>query len=126
MVVINFAHPLTDTHLAAIRTLTGDNEVQVIVCPSQVEVGVPLAPQVAAMADAAGLTPEAWQITPLLVNLPALSGSTAVLLAELHGRIGHFPAMLRLRPVAGSTPPRFEVAEIINLQAVRNLARKAR
>lgn len=125
MIVINFSHPLTDAHLAAIRTLTGET-ADVIMCPNQVEVGAALAPQVAAMADAAGLTPEAWQTTPLLVNLPALSGSAAVLLAELHGRIGYFPAMLRLRPVAGSTPPRFEVAEIINLQAVRNLARKAR
>ena len=125
MIVINFSHPLTDAHLAAIRTLTGET-ADVIMCPSQVEVGVALAPQVAAMADAAGLTPEAWQTTPLLVNLPALSGSTAVLLAELHGRIGYFPAILRLRPVAGSTPPRFEVAEIINLQAVRNTARATR
>ena len=125
MIVINFSHPLTDAHLAAIRTLTGET-ADVIMCPNQVEVGAALAPQVAAMADAAGLTPEAWQTTPLLVNLPALSGSAAVLLAELHGRIGYFPAILRLRPVAGSTPPRFEVAEIINLQAVRNLARKAR
>ena len=125
MIVINFSHPLTDAHLAAIRTLTGET-ADVIMCPNQVEVGAALAPQVAAMADAAGLTPEAWQTTPLLVNLPALSGSAAVLLAELHGRIGYFPAMLRLRPVAGSTPPRFEVAEIINLQAVRNAARKTR
>ena len=125
MIVINFSHPLTDAHLAAIRTLTGET-ADVIMCPNQVEVGAALAPQVAAMADAAGLTPEAWQTTPLLVNLPALSGSAAVLLAELHGRIGYFPAILRLRPVAGSTPPRFEVAEIINLQAVRNAARKTR
>jgi hypothetical protein len=48
------------------------------------------------------------------------------LLAELHGRMGYFPAMLRLRPVTGSTPPRFEVAEIINLQTVRDRARSRR
>ena len=37
-----------------------------------------------------------------------------------------FPALLRLRPVAGSAPPQFEVAEIVNLQQVREEARKKR
>ena len=31
--------------------------------------------------------------------------------------MGYFPAIIRVRPVAGSTPPTYEVAEIINLQA---------
>ncbi|MFN3763696.1 MAG: CRISPR-associated protein Csx15, partial [Anaerolineae bacterium] len=48
------------------------------------------------------------------------------LLAELHGRCGYFPAMLRVRPVPGSTPPRYEVAEIVNLQMLREEARKRR
>jgi hypothetical protein len=47
-------------------------------------------------------------------------------LAELHGRMGYFPPILRLRPVEGAIPPRFEVAEIINLQALRDAARKER
>jgi len=49
-----------------------------------------------------------------------------VVLAELHGRCGYFPSILRLKPVAGSTPPRFEVAETVNLQAVRDTSREAR
>ena len=126
MLLLNFSHPLTDAHLAAIRNLTGDEEVQVIAIPNQVDVQQPLAPQVTALADAAGLTPEVWQTAALLVNLPALNFSAALLLAELHGRLGYFPAILRLRPLAGSLPPRFEVAEIINLQAVREQARGRR
>ncbi len=126
MILLNFSHPLTDAHLAAIRSLTGDDEVQVIAIPNQVDVQQPLAPQVAALADAAGLTAETWQTAALLVNLPALNFSAALLLAELHGRLGYFPAIVRLRPLAGSLPPRFEVAEIINLQAVREKARQQR
>ena len=126
MLLLNFSHPLTDAHLAAIRALTGDGEVQVIAIPNQVDVQRPLAPQVTALADAAGLTTEAWQTAALLVSLPALNFSAALLLAELHGRMGYFPPILRLRPVADSLPPRFEVAEIINLQAVREEARKRR
>jgi len=49
-----------------------------------------------------------------------------VLLAELHGRIGHFPSLIRLRPLPGSTPTTYEVAELINLQAIREEARGRR
>ena len=48
------------------------------------------------------------------------------MLAELHGRLGYFPPVLRLRPVEGALPPRFEVAEILNLQDVRDAARAKR
>jgi hypothetical protein len=40
--------------------------------------------------------------------------------------MGYFPTIIRLRPVANATPPRFEVAELINLQAVRDRAREQR
>ena len=124
--LLNFSHPLTDAHLAAIRSLTGAEAVQVIALNSQVDVQQPLAPQAAALADAAGLSSEAWQTTPLLIVPPALNFSAAVLLAVLHGRMGYCPPIVRLRPAAGSTPPRFEVAEIINLQEVREGARRQR
>jgi hypothetical protein len=62
----------------------------------------------------------------LLVVPPALNFSAVALLAELHGRCGYFPACLRLRPVAGARPPRYEVAEVLDLQAVRDRARQGR
>jgi hypothetical protein len=40
--------------------------------------------------------------------------------------MGYWPAVIRLQPLAGSTPPRFEVAEVINLQAVRDATRTRR
>ena len=48
------------------------------------------------------------------------------LLAELHGRIGHFPSLIRLRPLAGSTPTTYEVAELLNLQTIREMAHTRR
>jgi hypothetical protein len=50
----------------------------------------------------------------------------AVLIAELHGRMGYFPAIVRIRPISGSTPPQFELAEIINLHQIRSQARSQR
>jgi len=76
--------------------------------------------------DAIGLTPHEWQSTPLIVIPPALSFIAVVVLAELHGRMGYFPTVARLRPIAGTTPPQFEIAEVMNLQAVRDAARSRR
>jgi len=98
----------------------------VIEINAQIDPQQPIAPQVVEMANRAGLTPAEWQTLPLLINPPSLNISAAVLLAELHGRCGYFPAAVRLRPVPDSVPPRFEVAEIVNLQAVREKARGRR
>ncbi len=131
MLILNFAHPLTDEHLAQVESLTGQKVERVIVIDSQIDTQQPLVPQIVAMADAAGLTPEEWQTAPILVNPPALNFSAVALIAELHGRMGYFPPVLRMSPVVGPdgqrvVPPRFEVAEVINLQAVRDESRKRR
>ncbi len=126
MLILNFAHPITDAQKAQIETLTGQTIARVIDIPSQIDTQQPLAPQIVAMADAAGLTAEEWQTLPILINPPALNFSAVTLIAELHGRMGYFPPCLRLRPVEGSLPRRFEVAEILDLQAIRDRARATR
>jgi len=126
MRVVNFSHPLTTANLAEIETLTGMPVREVIDVPSQIDPRLPLEPQVEAMLDGMGFTPSQWQTEPLLFNLPSLSNSAAVLLAELHGRMGCFPTVIRLRPEPQIMVPRFVVAEILNLQAVRERARSKR
>lgn len=126
MIVVNFGHPLTPAHLEAIAEMTGEGVERVLSAPAQFDAAQPFAPQAQALVDAVGLTAGEWQTLPILVNLPSLHVIAALVLAELHGRTGYFPAVLRLRPVEGSVPPRFEVAEILNLQAVRDAARRCR
>jgi len=60
------------------------------------------------------------------VVLPSLNFIAAQLLAELHGRMGYFPPVVRTRPVAGAVPRRYEVAEILDLQMTREGARRNR
>jgi hypothetical protein len=86
----------------------------------------PVIPQVQALIEQMPLTPEEWQTAPLLVVLPSLNYIAAIVLAELHGRMGYFPPIVRLRPVEEALPPRYEVIEVINLQGVRDAARKKR
>lgn len=126
MLVLNYAHPLTAAQRTAIEALTDTSIVEVREIPTQLDLDAPFGPQVVSLADAARLTPEQWQSEPLLVVLPSLNHAAAALLAELHGRMGYFPPVVRLRPVAGALPPRYEVAEILDLQSLRAAARRRR
>ncbi|HPD40822.1 MAG TPA: CRISPR-associated protein Csx15 [Anaerolineae bacterium] len=126
MLLLNFSHPLTAEQLTRVMALLGSPVSRVLDVPTHFDPVQPFLPQITALVEGIGLTPTEWQTLPLLINPPSLNVITATLLAELHGRMGYFPAILRLRPVAGSLPPRFEVAEIINLQAVREAARVQR
>jgi hypothetical protein len=126
MILLNFSHPLTDEQQAQVAALTGQAVTEVRGEMPQLDHGMPFEEQVRTLVDRLGLSAEEWQTTPILVNPPGYAPATAVLLAELHGRTGHFPAVLRLRPVEGSLPTRYVVAEAVNLQAVRDRAREER
>jgi hypothetical protein len=126
MIILNFSHPLTPDHLARVEALAGEQVERVVDAPTHFDRARSFAEQVEELVDGVGLTPQEWQTAPLLVNPPSLNLIAVTLLAELHGRAGYFPAVLRLRPVPGSTPPRFEVAELVNLQQVRDAARRRR
>lgn len=125
MLLLNYTHPLTEEQVQQITQMIGV-EPQVRAVPVQIDQAQPLAPQVVALADAVGLSPQEWQTTPLLVNPPGLAAAASMLLAEMHGRMGYFPTIVRIRPVAGSTPVVYEVAELLNLQAIRDQAREGR
>ena len=126
MILINFTHPLSPDQLAQLKSLTGQPVDRVVEINTQVDTLADLSPQIVALADACGLTPAEWQQASLVILPPSLNFAAVTLLAELHGRMGYFPALVRTRPVEGATPPRFEVAEIINLQDVREAARLRR
>ncbi len=126
MILLNFSHPLTPDQLARVAELTGQPVQRVLDTPTQFDHAQAFLPQLEQLMSGLGLTPAEWQTAPLLVNLPALNFIAALLLAELHGRMGYFPPVLRLAPVTGALPPRYEVAETLNLQAVRDAARLKR
>ncbi len=126
MLILNFTHPLTPDQVDQIESLTGEAVAEVRQIPAQFDTEQPFAPQVVALVEKCGLSAKEWQTTPLLVVPPALNFVAVALLAELHGRMGYFPPIVRTRPVAGSLPPRYEVAEVLNLQAIRDEARRRR
>jgi hypothetical protein len=124
VIIVNFAHPLTEAQRAQVEALVGQPVARVLHVPAHVNVEQEMVPQATALVDRVPLSTDEWQTVPLLVNPPGLAPLTAVLLAELHGRMGHFPTLLRIRWADGAAPPRYEAAEVLNLQAVRDRARR--
>ena len=126
MIILNFSHPLTPAHLEQIEAMTGQKVERVVEVKARLDHEQPFAPEAKALVDSVGLSGEEWQTLPLLVNLPSLNTIAAAVLAELHGRMGYFPSILRLKPVPNSNPPQFEVAEIVNLNQIRESVRYKR
>lgn len=122
-IVINFAHPLTPAQQARVSDLLQRPLKKIIGVPCQIDHQQPLTAQVVDLVDAVGFTPADWQQNLFLLNPPSLSAVAAAVLAEVHGRAGYFPSCLRLRPAEGGG---FEVAEILDLAAVRDTARRRR
>lgn len=126
MILLNFSHPLTDPQRSQIEALTGQPIAQELAALPQFDEQQPFAPQLEALLAQIPLTPAQWQGEPILVVLPSLNFIAAMLLAELHGRMGYFPPVVRTRPVAGVLPRQFEVAELLDLQSLREAARLRR
>jgi len=106
--------------------MAGAPLAQIIAVNSQFDEQQPFVPQLAALLTQIHLTSAEWQGEPILVILPSLNFIAAALLAELHGRMGYFPPVVRTRPVADSVPRRYEIAELLDLQRIRENARKSR
>lgn len=130
MILLNFSHPITEKQQGQIeRALNMDiarDKLDVKDIPCQMDIGAPFGDQVAALADACGFTPSEWQTCRILVNLPALSTAAALLLAELHGRCGFYPPAIRFKQEDGVVPPRYVLAEVMDVNGQRQNARKRR
>jgi len=126
MILLNFSHPLTREQLDRIVELAGQPIEQLLNLPVHFDNEQEFEPQLETLLSRLPLSAEELQTGSILVNPPSLNYITAILLAKLHGLLGYFPAVVRLRPQANSLPTRYEVAEILNLQRIRDQARKKR
>jgi hypothetical protein len=125
MLILNFTHPLTEQERTQIEVLASTSIKDVYDISVQINEQEPLESQITAIVDAAGLSSEDWQTQLLLINPPGYAPAAFVLLAELHGRIGHFPTLIRRRPKPGPITT-YEITELINLQSIREAARRRR
>lgn len=116
LIVLNFADPLTVAQQERIVALIGRSIDRLIEVPCQIDLQKPLSFQVVDLVNELGMTYTEWNISEIFVNLPNDSVVAAVLIAEIHGRMGYFPHVLRL----------FPAYEIINLWAQSDNAKYRR
>lgn len=104
--ILNFSHPLSKE---TIGTLGDKNVVNV---PVQFDHYKSFIPQLEALTEKIEVR------EPLILNLPSLNTIASLVLVYVYGRVGYFPPVIRLRPVRDALPPRFEFAELLNIQGV--------
>ncbi len=132
MILFNFAHPLTERQKQTVEQITNETVERIVSIQVQFDNNTEFTLQASELMASIKettkewLTTEIWQSASIVVNLPSFNTIASLILAEFHGRMGYFPRVVRMRPVPNSTPPEFEVAEVLNLQAVRDEARKER
>lgn len=119
--LLNFAHSITAAQRRQMETMLG-KRIDLHLgkhIEAKFEETEGYEPQCEALIARIGFTAEEWKSLPILVNPPVFAPIAVCLLAELHGRMRHFPTVLRIRPGTAG----YEVAEILNLQEIRNRAR---
>ena len=126
MILLNFSHPLSAEQLLIAESLVSSKFTSIIDIKTHLDHQTSFPSQVKKLVSDISLTSQQWQNSKILLVPPSLSIVSCILLSELHGRMGYFPAVLRVKPVPGSTPPVFEPAEVLNLQAIRDASRENR
>lgn len=124
--ILNFSHPITHAQKEKIEKILQKPIEEIIELHTQLDESSSFQPQLCDIVNRAKISSESLQQGEYIVNLPGFAPAAAVLISELHGRMGHFPTVIRLKKVEGSTPPVYDVEEIMDLQAVRDEARKCR
>ena len=126
MTLLNFTHPFTETQISQLeQTLDCFIEHVWPDCKIELDISASFEEQIRHLVDNLGYEAYEWQdVSRWLVSLPGLSEASAVLLAEMHGRMGQFPTIVRRRPSDKKGVSDYAVEEIINLSEVRGRARR--
>lgn len=124
-VIVNFTHPITEEQCKQIEEKAG-LYISEIVQPTKIPIHFnednSFEEQVVKCIDEIGLTDEQWQGLQILVNIPGFATIAAPLIAELHGRMGHFPNVIRFKR-SKTDATRYDFEEVVQLQRIRDNAR---
>lgn len=126
IILVNFAYKMTEEQKTQLTHMIHRPIGREIMVDVNINRQMPLTPQAVALIEKADLSIEEWQGPDIIINPPSLVQIAIVILAELHGWMGHFPTITVIRPVPDSTPTRYEIGEVLNLQALRENARPGR
>lgn len=126
-IVLNFSHDFTPEQREEILALLEKNEDEVEIREGlgrqyQYESAFGLVKHVREQVAAVRLGASAWQECQIVVNLPAYSGGAMIALADMNGRMGYFPTVLRVERADDG----FHYTEALDLEQLRLRALKER
>lgn len=123
-IIINFSgHPLTDLQREQLEREVYIEEL--IEFPVHFDAYQDMEAQVMKVLEEVGLAVEEWSERNIYLILSGIAPGGAALLAAIHGLRGAFPKVVWVYQESRD-PAQYEVAQIINLQALRDNARKVR
>ncbi len=123
-IVINLStHPLTDEQKEQIQREVYIEEL--IEHPVHFDATGELLPQIKKIVDTIGMTLEEWSGKLIYLVLPGIAPGAAALLAYIHGLRGGFPKLIWVYQDP-EDPTHYVVAQSVNLQKLRDIARKIR
>lgn len=123
MIILNLAEPLSAEDASAIAALAGRRLRGVQSFQPKFSDDLPLAPQVRNFVDLMGYSPKDWQTMSMVICLPQDPVAAALFVAEVAGRRGRTPTIVRFRTDANTG--KREPSELISLHEVRKEAQQA-
>jgi hypothetical protein len=126
MFLINFGYPLADAQKMRIEELLSQKIDSYYPIPVQFNNDQAFEKQVETLLADNDLPYQDLMTHPIAVILPSHAYIAVLILVELQARIGRFPAIIRFRPRPESLPLEYEVAEIVDLQWLRDQLRQKR
>jgi len=126
VIVINFSgHPLTTIQQKQLRDRFGFHIEELIELPVHFDTQEDLKPQVKKWIEEVGLAPEEWSEENIILILSGLAPVAAAILATIHGLRGGFPRIMVIYQ-APNDRTQYEVAQVVDLQALRDMGREIR
>jgi hypothetical protein len=121
MILINFGAAFRPLQIAQAEALLHEPITRVIDLSIKVDPDQEMLPQFKKSMAKLKLNDTDLCAEPVVINLPNQNYLAVMVLAELHGRMGYFPPILRARMKSSGLLPYYEVAEVIDLQAMEDL-----
>jgi len=126
VIVVNLSgHPLTDSQREELGAKYRVYVEELIELPVHFDPQQDLKSQAREYVHRIGLAPEEWSERQVHVILPGLAPGAAAILATIHGLSGGFPKVLWIYQ-APHDRTRYELAQVVDLQECRDLAREVR
>jgi hypothetical protein len=120
MILINFGAPFRPLQISQAEACLHEKITRVVDLSLNVDPDKEMLAQFNKSMGKLNLSNADLGAEPVVVNLPQQNYLAVMVLAELHARMGYFPCIIRTRMKSSGILPYYEVAEVIDLQAIED------